>query len=336
MNDIKTLPFQKIKGNVDYYYNLEYNELLELAKIGLRNRIKNKKKLIAKIVASNFDSEAGSDGIEEEIEESYNFADPDELELGPEDTVGLYEHAKERTIEEFLKHTNLANNYSWVLPQMVSHFGNWVAVKDEETGLYDPVKTQLLNTENDNFAYGVWVIATKVDRTKLANPVKPTRWYSLKEFNHLVPLVLWGFKQYQNIPYSKWMRKGIEKLVDAPLADAMLSQTPDMTNEELLELRKHGLTVATGAKAGEVKSPVTTSGLSHLATYTKHDISHLNKLAICMITQTWVAHPDNRHLRAQILNPLDWDSVPEPLTGSNVIKSAFDLPSKKVPTNTRW
>jgi hypothetical protein len=49
-------------------------------------------------------------------------------------------------------------------------------------------------------------------------------------------------------------------------------------------------------------------------------IHSLPKLVQIMVCQTWCAHPNNR-TQYMVLNPLDWDNLPEPLIQTSEIVS---------------
>jgi hypothetical protein len=127
------------------------------------------------------------------------------------------------------------------------------------------------------------------------------------------------------VPYEAWRPcGGIHQLVDRNLADAMLAQVPELTRDELLELRTLGLTAQTGAKAGQTKSPTSTWRLT--GTKTTH-IGHLPTLAQTILTQIWLAHPTTR-TEYMILSLDNWDKVPEPLETLEIFQKPVSTPQK--------
>lgn len=58
-----------------------------------------------------------------------------------------------------------------------------------------------------------------------------------KNYCALVPLIPYAFKLLHNIPYSQWDRETIELAVNPGLASAMLCDPPQLTREELLQIR---------------------------------------------------------------------------------------------------
>jgi hypothetical protein len=139
----------------------------------------------------------------------------------------------------------------------------------------------------------------------------------------LVPTILYSFKSLHSIPYSRWNRDGLHWLVNHNLATAMLSTPPKLSTEEILEIRLHGLRVKTGSKTGDMRKPETTYKLYGI---TNSDVRMLPELAQVMLTQIWCAHPQNR-TKYMILDPENWDRMPEPLVNNEIFAPApVDMP----------
>jgi hypothetical protein len=132
----------------------------------------------------------------------------------------------------------------------------------------------------------------------------------------LVPLVMYAHKLHNGIPYAAWGRENLKYVVNDSLAQAMLCEPSHVSNEELLTIREAGLTVKTGAKAGEVRNPVTTYKLYGIQ---DSEIGTLPEMAQTMLTQIWCAHPENR-TKYMVLDPKQWDRVPPPLIAPQVFK----------------
>lgn len=133
----------------------------------------------------------------------------------------------------------------------------------------------------------------------------------------LVPLIPYAFKLHKNIKYSEWDRDTLHMVVNDSLCKAMLCEVPDITREEILLAREQGLTYKTGAKAGTLRSAVSTFKL-YDTTGTK--LHKLPELAQTMIAQIWCAHPTNR-TKYMVLDPKAWDSIPVPLITTDIFKS---------------
>ncbi len=340
-NDIKQLPFEEIYPRVVKLGKEKQEELLDLAKKNLAAKNKRKIAQVSSVIARNFDSEAGSDGIEEEAYESLSLTDPEDLVLSDDDKLVCNLQAKDEILDKFIRYTNIDVGYSWAFPQMITYFGNeWTAALGSD-GLYDGDQTYKINTEGNNFAKGIWAFATYTRKNLLKLPEgtkNGDRLYKLNEYNALVPIIMWGFKKFQHIPYSKWNRDSVARLVDKELYETMTTELPKLTEDEVLALRQHGLTIASGTKKGQMRSPVSGPALSHMDGY--FDVNY-NKLSLAILSQTWLAHPANRHQRAQILDPSDWDNVPAPILDATVLKkedSFWKAPTtnKKTTTSLDW
>ena len=142
-----------------------------------------------------------------------------------------------------------------------------------------------------------------------------------KSFCSLVPLILYAFKLNHAVKYSNWSRRNLEYVVNASLAKAMLCEVPEVSRDELLEARDQGLVYKSGAKAGQMRNPVSTYKL-YDTTGTK--IHQLPDLAKTMLTQIWCAHPQNR-TRYMVLDPKDWDNIPTPLVTDAIFKPEMPI-----------
>ena len=94
----------------------------------------------------------------------------------------------------------------------------------------------------------------------------------------------------------------------------MLCEVPEVTREELLDIREMGLVFKTGQKAGTTRNPATTYRLTGINS-TK--IGGLPELAQTMLSQIWCAHPTNR-TKYMVLDPHNWDQIPTPLVSEQL------------------
>lgn len=225
--------------------------------------------------------------------------------------------------------SNLVSHASWMLPQMLAFFGTLKLFKDDK-GEYMALPFLEHNFGRDPHLMGMWKVAARMPRSSI---VKPQNSGSGPEYSMLVPLILAGIKKYQGINYSEWSQSDLEYVVDRNLAEAMLvpaNDIPTLSKNEILEIRKLGLTVASGTKAGQIE-PVTAkwalTGIKDTA------LGHLPKLAVTMITQVWVAHPTLR-TKYMVLDPNDWDGVPEPLVPVEIVKQPAKMFSNLAAT--KW
>lgn len=324
-NDLTTLPFEKIAPKVrDKTKGLE--EIM-LSNISRAIKASNERKIeeITRQISSNYET---NEGIEEAVRESFTAAD-ENIPLTAEQKAKIRKEANSLIISSFITHCNLGSKHTWVLPQMIATFGTWVAVRGED-GLYSPKLTFIENTKNNDFNYGIWAVAMSPRSGLITADNKSGPMYKLKQYNHLVPLILAGFKQYQNIKYNSWKRDEISWLVDEELGKAMLATVPELSSEDINDIRAIAHTTKTGNRAGKQSSPITTASLYHLNEYEKYDLTGIPKLALIMAIQSWIAHPANRSPNVHILDPRDWDAVPKPSIASSVIgKDEYDWGTTK-------
>lgn len=338
--DIKELPFELIWPAIEQHQADEMESLLQLLRSRIRANNEAKLKSVARQLQLKYgDSEEGSDGFLEEARESTILPDPSTAELDGEAKKECLETAKNVVLEEFIKSTNLDANHGWVIPQMMAYFGREWRVVRREDGIIDCEKTVVKNAKN-NFDRGLYLVAM-LPRKVIGNPEKTKeRWLDLSMYNHLVPIILCGFKQYQNIKYSEWDRETLFRIVDEELCYAMLTIPPEMSKEDILELRNHGLKVKKGIKAGTSRSPVTTFGLAHMTSYDKYNLTNLNKLGLIMLTQIHSAHPSNYKEGYQVLSAKDWDNIPEPLITTEVFNpvkaNAFNWKNTTKSSSVPW
>lgn len=133
-----------------------------------------------------------------------------------------------------------------------------------------------------------------------------------KKYCTLVPLILYAHKLYNGVDYSRWERESLHFVVNEALCEAMLTETPQLSTERLLELRNIGL-----MQAGKPRSPSSTYSLYRLGDTELAECSGLVKIMLC---QTWAAHPSNR-TKYMVLDPMNWDRMPTPLIDVNIFKA---------------
>lgn len=206
---------------------------------------------------------------------------------------------------------------SWMLPQIVAHYGTWSVDPS------DPKSTLKKNMTSD-WEIGLWRVVTGPSRGVI---VKKQSDPALSQYSALTPLILYGIRESQGIPYSAWALDGLEHLVGKDLYEAMTCAVPELSREELITIRTNGLIIKSGDKAGQSQNPASAWKLTGILST---PLAGLNRLAISMLLQTWVAHPSIRR-PSMILNPSDWDNMPEPLTDSKVLveeekETPFKLP----------
>lgn len=226
-------------------------------------------------------------------------------------------------LEDLSKTHYLTAHNSWMLPQIGAYYGRW---KLEWNGdLVDSQKTAKKNIVSD-WDLGLWKVCTQLKRGSLVkSQINP----EFASYSSLVPLILMGAKKYQGIKYSQWDIDSETKLIDKNLRDAMFWQPENIPelksgklcyglgSEQLLELREQGLFIKTGPKAGTIAHPTSLWCLRGMQGTILNDAPNL---VTTMLGQIWVAHPTLR-TEYMILDPNDWDAMPQPLIDSNVWKT---------------
>jgi len=206
-----------------------------------------------------------------------------------------------------------------LVTQYISRHGTKALVEVE--GQIDPKATvkRIFNGFNTLDDRGLWIFTQLNSRsTWLPSQYKDPN----RQWCTLVPTILYAFKVNHQVPYSRWSRSGLERAVNHSLCQAMLCEPPDIDREELLEIRMHGLRVKSGSKTGDTRNPASTYKLYGI---THPEFRRLPELAQAMLAQIWCAHPENR-TKYMILDPKNWDLMPEPLVSSEV----FVVPAAKI------
>ena len=237
-----------------------------------------------------------------------------------------YADLNDSQLEDQAREHGLVNYNSWMLPQIAHYYGNWKLVYVNK--LIDPLLTARQNIESD-YDIGLWRVVTRLKRSSLVkSQVDP----EFASYSALVPLILMGAKKYQGVKYSQWNIQLNCPLIDENLCQAMLYQPdescshtdmlPDelcygLGSERLLELRKIGLTIKSGPRAGTQQSPTSAWCLRGMK---NTELATVPKLVATMLTQIWVAHPSLR-TEYMILDPNNWDVMPEPLVSAAIFNS---------------
>lgn len=256
-----------------------------------------------------------------------------------------YAKLNESQLEDLAKTHYLTAFNSWMLPQIAAHYGKWKLVRNEA----GKVDCDLTAKENITTPWdiGLWKVVTKLKRGSLVkSQVNP----EFCSYSALVPIILMGAKKFCGVKYSEWDVRPDCKLIDKNLLEAMtwelteeqesephsldLTQTQyGLGSDELLLLQTQGLTVKSGPKSGTVMKPTSSWCLRGMRGTT---LAWVPKLTGTMLCQIWVAHPSLR-TEYMVLDPVDWDYMPEPLITSEIFKtntgksapasdSSYDLP----------
>lgn len=226
-------------------------------------------------------------------------------------------------LEQWIKQEHIAPLHQWLLPQLVAHFGTWKLVRDG-CGGWDILQMLKQNIGQDPKLQGLWKLS-RVTRSLLL----PSQTQH-PQYAQFTPLILMGLKLYKDVPYQSWQGlQHLEYVLEPKLLEAVnltgeqIAVVDGLGSEELLQIRNEGLMNKSGKKAGELKPAESTWALTGIQ-HTKLGI--LPKLTQSMLAQIWIAHPTKR-TKYMILDPLNWDLMPEPLVSSEI----FTSPEKTQP-----
>lgn len=230
-------------------------------------------------------------------------------------------------LENWCKQEKIYHHHQWLLPQLVARFGAWTLVKNE-LGQIDPKLTRQHNLSQNPLDRVLWRLAMITRSSLLPSQTQHP------EYAQFTPLVLMGFKRMQGIPYSHWQGlQNLEYVLEPKLFEALnlsreqLQILGDLGSGDLLRLREHGLMNKTGAKIGTLKPAESTWALTRMDST---ELAGFPKLTQTMVTQIWVAHPSKR-TPYMILDPLNWDRMPDPLVTTEVFHKPADPKPKKQP-----
>lgn len=220
-------------------------------------------------------------------------------------------------VEAFIESHGLALK-PWFYPQALAHVAKWSIARDH-TGLISPKSLVVDNCKNNPRNKGLyWILMSKHRAVR--------KQYQQTEFCSMVPLILAAFKKFAGIKYSEWNRDEVHYVISPALLEAATTVPPQYTLEEILQFRVQGLTTSDRAtrNPGVLKSATTTYNLHGLPRELEDGRvgpGSLPAMLKMMICQTWCAHPQNRS-PYMILDPLDWDHMPEPLLTDEVVDTS--------------
>lgn len=215
------------------------------------------------------------------------------------------DHLEKQTtkeIEAWVINNNLCNHASWFLPQLVSHFGTWRLHRDG--------KTTVAENCHSSWSRAIY----RISRVKRSMLVRTQT--KLPQYGQLTPLLLLGFKRYQGYNYEQFREiEGLEWLLEPDLyQQIILDQPVNIPTSRLLEIRAQGLTNKSGQNQGQIKPAESTWTLTGIK---DTELGAYPKLVQTMVAQIWLAHPKHR-TSDMILDPNDWDSMPQPLVDVDV------------------
>lgn len=228
--------------------------------------------------------------------------------------------------ETWCETVNLSHLHTWLLPQLVAHYGSWTLVKDSG-GTIDGLATVKHNCP-DPQSRAFYMLSRIKRSTLIATQTK------FPEYATLTPLVLLGLKRMQGIDYETWRNaSGLEWILEPRLLEAVLlssevlSSVCSLGSDRLLEIQAQGLTTKSGKTAGTKKPAKSTWSLSGIQ---DTELGNVPKLTQTILTQCWLAHPELRS-PYMILDLQNWDNMPKPLITNDIFKSEpIHVPTKTV------
>lgn len=233
------------------------------------------------------------------------------------------EHLNVEGWETWAESVSLSHLYTWLLPQLVAWYGNWTLVKDGDRidGLAT-VKQNCVDPQSRAFYMLSRVKRSLLCATQTKSP----------DYATLTPLILMGQKRMRGVTYEAWKSAtNLQWIVEPRLLEAVLLDHRDLEvvgslgSDRLLEIQTQGLTTKSGKTAGSKKPAKSTWSLTGIQ---DTEIGHLPKLTQTILTQCWLAHPELR-TPYMILDPQNWDSMPQPLVSNDIFKTEI------VPQNTK-
>lgn len=230
--------------------------------------------------------------------------------------------------DNFIKRYNFGDWSDTILPQIITRLGN-MHTTTNHNNLISGKKFVFDNFVTDADK-GLWIFLMLDSRSSyLVTQYKGKP----RQYSSLVPLILYAQKLIKGIPYSRWDPQELRLVVNAGLADAMLYKTDSWpTTAELLVGRTQGLLIQSGKDVGKTRNPVSTFKL-----YSTKGTCYegLPPLVQVMLSQIWLAHPDNR-TKYMVLDPRAWDSVPAQLVPTEVFEAPKAAPNYDSELDVPW
>lgn len=225
------------------------------------------------------------------------------------------EHWGDLNVEELeiaVEAAQLKHHHTWILPQLVAWFGTWKILDNGKDTIVHNCDTKLKR---------VWYLLSRINRSTLI----PTQ-TKFPEYGTLTPLIMMGFKRSTNKQYESWRcYPGLEWILEPRLYSAVMLDSYEfcsLGSDRLLEIRTQGLTGRSGKVAGVVKAAESTWSLSGIK---DTELGHLPKLTQTIVTQCWLSNPKHR-TPYMILDPQNWDRMPDPLITQEIFKQPTTKP----------
>jgi len=213
-----------------------------------------------------------------------------------------------KLLEAWVLDQQLISKEGWLWPQILAHYTRWNLILDS-SGQVDIPKTLRINICSD-WELGLWRLVCRVSRSKLVRRQSDPQSVN---WSTLAPTILLAQKRDRGVPYQSWPLQGLDRIISKDLYECLLwaeknTSWNGLGSDELVEVRKQGLTIKTGQRSGQQRSALATWQLTGLDSPWRE----VPKLVLTMLTQIWVCHPQLR-TPYLILDPWQWDRMPQPL-----------------------
>ena len=252
-----------------------------------------------------------------DLKAAETFADKKEAEKE------MYERCR-----QFFSRFPISSNSGKLLPSMERYISNFELVTYEGSLSGNGTARRAFKAaHNEDWFKGLMRLITVVPRKHLYNGAATAP--ANMPYNPLVPLFLMPFKKLLDIPYSDWHRDKLDEVLCSRTSLVMFhdkdfrkkvkfeddEESGDYWKDVYGYSREDWLDYM--SKALEGINPVTNDKFKsvHPRTPISREHGSIKNLAC----QTWVAHPQNRN-KYTILDPLNWDNIPEPIIGTAMFK----------------
>lgn len=209
-------------------------------------------------------------------------------------------------IKEFVSMHSRSLGASWFAPQLLAYIAsNYEFTPDATAYVNRNIKT--------DFDKGIWRLLNRIDRSAFVK-----KQLLCPELSSITPVYMAAHKIHDNIPYSSWNLTTGYKYILTPVLQEVYEYAQTVTREQAFT----GMTQASRVSdelgslrlkcliyGGKQQDPSTFYGVYKVKGTI---LESMPRLARNMLLQTWCCHPSNRK-PYQILDPWDWDALPEPL-----------------------
>jgi hypothetical protein len=163
-----------------------------------------------------------------------------------------------KLLEAWVLDQQLISKEGWLWPQILAHYTRWNLILDS-SGQVDIPKTLRINICSD-WELGLWRLVCRVSRSKLVRRQSDPQSVN---WSTLAPTILLAQKRDRGVPYQSWPLQGLDRIISKDLYECLLwaeknTSWNGLGSDELVEVRKQGLTIKTGQRSGQQRSALAT------------------------------------------------------------------------------